>query len=953
MSLFRSITHSGTHNSYSHERNRAYVLTNYVALTFIIASFLLFLMPQNHTVNGLTRTVIFIATFAVPIALNRFVPSEVSRLYLCWVPLMVVIAYMISNYHLADEVEPNSFDGLRMYLLGMGSMPYLLFHPRRTTFFILAVLPGLFCILFCDSILDWAGVIPHQGDVVYSLPTYRSWIVYVLISGSCLSLKIIVTQSEGLNKRLLHDLNIKNDMLRHQQESEVKQLNEQLRANLDALERREFTLRKSQEIAKVGSWEYSFSDRRLFMSDETYDILAVAPGTDLRIAPERDSLFGSAASLLEESYHRLVKNGHPADLSFPVTTPIGYRKWVRVYAYPVVDGDLITGLSGIVHDITLSREAEEIIRTNERKYRSLFEQATDAIMITDMSGRFLNVNQSMCAMLGYNKEELLQLSITDLIDEGQLKSAPIQYDLLKEGGHVFSERVMRHKDGTLISTEANVKMFAERQIMAIVRNITERKQIEKEKEYARYLLRERIKELTALYRSSQLLSQTHRSVAEILQDVALVLPEGWQYPSVCAARVSFDGASYISPGFVATSLCQTAVFKVQGREGAVDVVYLEERPEEVEGPFLYEERNLINVIAEMIQVFLSRKSEEDELNRAQANLEATINNTEIMIWSTDRHFKLLTFNKPFFNFIREKYSVEIKIGERVLESLKDPNVLQANDRWTQTYMRVLAGEVVTLEDSQFGMDFRYSLTPIIEGHMIIGISAFADNVTERNIRDRALTEANKKIAELKVMSLRSMMNPHFIFNVLNSIQYFIVKNDRLNAINYLSTFSKLIRNVLMYSLNDRIRLTDEIEMLKDYVHLETIRFENKFGFVLDVQENVDADHTMIPSLLIQPFVENAILHGLYNKVGTGLLTIKVSEEPGYIIFTVEDDGVGREAALRLREKNPAKHTSVGSRLTEERLRLIDENPGVSVEYTDLVVENASAGTRVKIRVKAF
>ena len=200
------------------------------------------------------------------------------------------------------------------------------------------------------------------------------------------------------------------------------------------------------------------------------------------------------------------------------------------------------------------------------------------------------------------------------------------------------------------------------------------------------------------------------------------------------------------------------------------------------------------------------------------------------------------------------------------------------------------------------------------------------------------------------MALRSVMSPHFIFNVLNSIQFFIAKNDRLNAITYLSTFSKLIRSVLTHSINNKIRLADEIEMLKNYVQLEMVRFDNKFEFILNVRPEVDLDAIEIPSLLIQPYVENAILHGLYNKTGSGCLKIDVFEENNSVVFQIEDDGIGREAARKLREQNFPTHKSVGIKVTEERLQLINQKHNVVLEIDDLENENGACGTRVRIGV---
>lgn len=272
------------------------------------------------------------------------------------------------------------------------------------------------------------------------------------------------------------------------------------------------------------------------------------------------------------------------------------------------------------------------------------------------------------------------------------------------------------------------------------------------------------------------------------------------------------------------------------------------------------------------------------------------------------------------------------------------------EKWLPLYDRALAGERITLEETRFGIDFQYSLSPIVENNQVIGVSFFADNVTERKARDRELAEANKKIGELRLMALRSVMSPHFIFNVLNSIQYFIAKNDRLNAINYLSIFSKLVRSILTHSVNNKISLVDEIELLTHYIQLEMVRFENKFTFSLTMQPGIEPESIIIPSLLVQPYVENAILHGLYNKKSVGELSIHIHEKGDVITFEIQDNGIGREAALKLRMENFPAHNSMGINITEERLKLINLGQQAAFEIEDLQDENGPCGTRVKIMI---
>jgi sensor histidine kinase YesM len=129
-----------------------------------------------------------------------------------------------------------------------------------------------------------------------------------------------------------------------------------------------------------------------------------------------------------------------------------------------------------------------------------------------------------------------------------------------------------------------------------------------------------------------------------------------------------------------------------------------------------------------------------------------------------------------------------------------------------------------------------------------------------------------------------------------------------------------------------------------------IRFENKFDFNIELVNKVDVDNIEIPSLLIQPYVENAILHGLYNKNEKGALSIRIREEDEVVIFEIEDDGVGREVAKKIRQQSFPTHKSMGIKLTEERLKLINHQNLASFEIEDLMNEHGAAGTRVTIRI---
>ncbi|HEY0652842.1 MAG TPA: PAS domain S-box protein [Chryseosolibacter sp.] len=606
-------------------------------------------------------------------------------------------------------------------------------------------------------------------------------------------------------------------------------------------------------------------------------------------------------------------------------------------------------------------EAQEQMALNSssslsRNYQAVFEQASDAIMITDLSGKFVDINPGFSKMLGYTKEEIINYRISDIIDPDQLRAHPIRFKDLEAGERIVNERTMIHKDGSRVDVEADVKKFDDKHFMAISRDIRERKNTANkllryinEQKATNHSLNERIKELTTLYKISELLGSVEKTEEQVFAEIPKILPPGWQYPEICAARLIIFNKEYASTNFAESRYKQKVVFEVDRSEASIEIVYLEERPDEFEGPFFKEERNLLNVVGEMLRIYVITRLEQRELNKTQANLSATINNTDVMIWSVDSDFNLLFYNESFRKFNRKYLNIEVHQGINLRGRVDD----KIAAKWEERYQRVLKGEQIIFEESVGQFDFRYSLSPIIEPDGITGVSVFGDDVTERNIQTRNLTEANRKINDLKLMALRSVMNPHFIFNVLSSIQFFITRNDRLNAINYLTSFSKLMRKVLTRSVADAVSLKEELDLLQDYVKLEKLRFEEKFDFFFEYDENLNLESIRIPTLLVQPYVENAILHGLYNKEGHGNLFIRIKVAEEYVIFEVEDDGVGREAASKLQGLTKHGKTSMGTKITEDRLRLINADSEMAVTYTDLGTNGTGAGTLVRIRIRPF
>ncbi len=213
-------------------------------------------------------------------------------------------------------------------------------------------------------------------------------------------------------------------------------------------------------------------------------------------------------------------------------------------------------------------------------------------------------------------------------------------------------------------------------------------------------------------------------------------------------------------------------------------------------------------------------------------------------------------------------------------------------------------------------------------------------------------EFKRKASDLEIKALRSQMNPHFIFNCMNSINNMILKEENEDASRYLNKFSKLIRLTLENSEKSSVTLNDELSMVEAYIQLETIRFKDKIQYQILVDESIDQEEILIPSMVLQPFIENAIWHGLMHKDEPGSIKVDILEEDDQLKCTIEDNGVGREMALKLIEKSPAKTQSMGIKITEERLKLISRQKIKEwVQIIDLKDEfDKAIGTRVNISI---
>jgi len=210
---------------------------------------------------------------------------------------------------------------------------------------------------------------------------------------------------------------------------------------------------------------------------------------------------------------------------------------------------------------------------------------------------------------------------------------------------------------------------------------------------------------------------------------------------------------------------------------------------------------------------------------------------------------------------------------------------------------------------------------------------------------------NKKISQLEIKALRSQMNPHFLFNSLNSIRFYILKNENDNASEYITKFSRLLRLILRNSRQNQISLKDEIQALNIYIDFEQMRFSKKFDYQVTVDETIRQEEVKIQPMTLQPFVENAIWHGLMPKKGSGKLDIQLTKNGNALEIIIEDNGIGRKKAASLKKNDLLETKSFGLQITEDRMNLMQNIRGKKSDFriVDLYdQENNPCGTKVVI-----
>ncbi|NDV14452.1 tetratricopeptide repeat protein [Muricauda sp. TY007] len=258
--------------------------------------------------------------------------------------------------------------------------------------------------------------------------------------------------------------------------------------------------------------------------------------------------------------------------------------------------------------------------------------------------------------------------------------------------------------------------------------------------------------------------------------------------------------------------------------------------------------------------------------------------------------------------------------------------------------------VLAKENEIVRLRLKKNQTTLLVSALIVGLILSILYILYRQYQSKN----EKRVLTLEQQMLRSQMNPHFLFNSLNSIKLYIINNEQKNAVHYLNKFSKLVRKILEASSQKEIPLSEELGTMELYMNIENIRFSNEIDFKIEVEKDINIDNIKIPSLTLQPFLENSLWHGLSPKDGEKKIQINVKhKDRGHITIEIVDNGVGRTMAEVNKENRVLKRKSLGIRITKERLANFakDYQNKFDVDILDLFDENGDPnGTKVVLDI---
>jgi PAS domain S-box-containing protein len=664
-----------------------------------------------------------------------------------------------------------------------------------------------------------------------------------------------------------------------------------------------------------------------------------------------------------------IMNGNNFNIELEIETFKKTKKWIEIVNTSIKDdkGNLVQQIE-VVIDITERKKVESLLIESEERYRFIAENTSDGIFVIENS-RIVYTSSTYQKIFGYTFEESYKQSegnLTDYVHPEDVENfrKNFKYHTSHKHDNFLLQYRTLHKNGNYIWREDTITAFYEGdsvfRFICVVRNISERVKIEHELVEERRLLRAIIDNIPVnVYVKDNsfkkiLSNKTDVQFAGFQDEKSVLGKTDFELFNSDTAQNSYEQDVQVIKSKESIIGLETPLVKNDGKETWLLVSKI---------PLLNEKEEVTGLVGVSVDITERRKSQQ-LLLESERTLSSILNSLDEVVWAISLpDYKLVLISNSF----DKVFGKSSKSWKRKFLLWKD--VILPEDKWKGELIEKelkIHGQsygVFRIKDTEGQIKWLENTVKIVRNEqeepvMIMGTST---DITERKNAEEALRtaqeladEANRLKAELELRALQMQMNPHFIFNALNSIQSYILNQDTATANLYLTKFSRLIRLFLESSRSKFIPLFEEINLLTLYIELEKLRFDNKFEFEILFEGRVDKN-IEIPTMILQPFIENAINHGLRYKQQKGLLSIKFYKEKNYLICTIEDDGVGRKNSEIIKDKPIEGYKSQGLKITAERLitynKINDANIVFSVRdrIENPKSPNDEVGTIIEIR----
>ena len=582
-----------------------------------------------------------------------------------------------------------------------------------------------------------------------------------------------------------------------------------------------------------------------------------------------------------------------------------------------------------------SSRVEEALRESEEKYRQLFNTVSDTVLVFDAETReFIDANNAATTLYGYSKEEFLKLKHSDITCEPKKSDETIKQTISGEITRI-PLRYHKKKDGTKFPVEISsgaFKLGNRQMVCGVVRDITDRMEIEQALQVRTDELEERLKELNCLYGISNLVEQQYISLEEILQGTVDLIPPSWQYPEITCARIIIQDREWKTKNFQETIWKQASDIKVHGElSGNLEVYYLEEKPEISEGPFLRDERNLINAITGPTGRIVERKQGEEALRASEDKYRSIFENIQDVYYEVTLDGKILEIS-PSIEEV-SIYKREEIIGHSLYDTYVDPKKREEFVKELLKNGKVTNYEILLKDkdDSQGYCSITAKLVRDKHGNPIKIVGSM-HNITERKQAEEqihALTQELMKAQENE----RQMISCYLHDNMAQNLSALIIDCETLldnqpsirpEIRQKVSEMSKMLRECIKEVRNLSYDLRPPV---LDELGLVQALFQYCDDFSEDNGINVDFHSAGMKDLQLDFDIEI----NLYRLIQEGLVNIKKHAAASHvtirlvaafpnIILRIDDDGIGFDVQKRM--ATITKEKRMGIRSMEERAKLL-------------------------------